>query len=81
MNSEQVRERAIALVCLAHEGSIFTNQEFGMNTTAFLDLTIARRGRQYFVILIDALEVNEVGPFKSKKERNYVANASRISKS
>jgi len=39
-----------------------------MNTTAFLDLTIARRGRQYFVILIDALEVNEVGPFKSKKE-------------
>ncbi len=52
-----------------------------MNTTAFLDLTIARRGRQYFVILIDALEVNEVGPFKSKKERNYVANASRISKS
>ena len=39
-----------------------------MNTTAFLDLTIARRGRQYFVILIDALEVNEVGPFRRKKE-------------
>ena len=39
-----------------------------MNTTAFLDLTIARRGRQYFVVLTDNLEVNEVGPFKSKKE-------------
>ena len=39
-----------------------------MNTTTFLDLTIEKRGRQYFVVLTDNIEVNLVGPFKRKKE-------------
>ena len=39
-----------------------------MNTTAFLDLALERQGRQYFVILTDNIEINRVGPFKSKKE-------------
>jgi len=50
------------------QGPLFANQEVGMNTTTFLDLTIEKRGRQYFVVLTDNIEVNQVGPFKRKKE-------------